>query len=109
MVTVRARVITALGNLNEPKLVAICREPFKAFLANPESLAPDLRPAVFGVVGRYADEATWNELHQLGLKTTTIEEKENYYDALADAMDPKLLKKTLLIALTDELSTSRAV
>jgi aminopeptidase N len=60
-------------------------------------------------VGRYANESTWNELHQLGLKTTSIEEKQNYYDALADAIDPKLVKKTLPIALTDELPTSRAV
>jgi aminopeptidase N len=105
----RASLITTLGNLNDPKIVANCRERFKAFLANPESLPPDLRPAVFSVVGRYADEATWNELHQLGLKTTSIEEKQNYYDALTGAMDPKLVKKTLPIALTDELPTSRAV
>jgi aminopeptidase N len=105
----RASLITALGNLNDPKIVANCRERFKAFLANPDSLAPDLRPAVLSVVGRYADESTWNELHQLGLKTTSIEEKQNYYDALANAIDPKLVKKTLPIALTDELPTSRAV
>ena len=107
--TLRASLITALGNLNDPKIVANCRERFKAFVTNPESLAPDLRSAVFSVVGRYADESTWSELHQLGLKTTSIEEKQNYYDALADAIDPKLLKKTLPIALTDELPTSRAV
>jgi aminopeptidase N len=105
----RASLITALGNLNDPEIVAGCRERFKAFLTNPESLAPDLRPAVFSVVGRYADDAAWNELHQLGLKTTSIEEKQNYYDALASAIDPKLVKKILPIALTDELPTSRAV
>jgi aminopeptidase N len=105
----RASLITALGNLNDPKVVANCRERFKAFLSNPESLAPDLRPAIFSVVGQYADESTWNELHHLGLKTTSIEEKQNYYDALADAIDPKLVKKTLPIALTDELPTSRAI
>ena len=86
-----------------------CRERFKAFLTNPESIPPDLRPAVFSVVGRYADESTWNELHQLGLKTTSIEEKQNYYDALAGAVDRKLVKKTLPIALKDELPTSRAI
>jgi aminopeptidase N len=90
-------------------MVASCRERFKAFLINSESLAPDLRPAVFSVVGRYADESTWSQLHQLGLKTTSIEEKQNYYDALANAIDPELVKKTLPIALTDELPTSRAV
>ena len=105
----RGSLITALGNLNDPKIVAGCRERFKAFLTNPESIPPDLRPAVFSVVGRYADESTWNELHQLGLKTTSIEEKQNYYDALAGAVDRKLVKKTLPIALKDELPTSRAI
>jgi aminopeptidase N len=105
----RASLIKALGNLNDPEVVASCRERFKAFLGNPGSLAPDLRPAIFRVVGRYADESTWNELHNLGLKTTSIEEKQNYYDALADAIDVKLVKKTLPIALTDELPTSRAI
>jgi aminopeptidase N len=105
----RASLITALGNLDDPEIVANCRERFKAFLTDPESLPPDLRPAVFSVVGRYADEPTWNELHQLGLKTTSSEEKQNYYDALAGAIDPKLVKNTLPIALTDELPTSRAV
>jgi aminopeptidase N len=105
----RASLITALGNVNDPQTVANCRERFKAYLGDPKSLAPDLRPAVFSVVGRYADELAWNQLHQLGLKTTSVEEKQNYYDALACAIDSKLVKKTLPIALTDELPTSRAV
>jgi aminopeptidase N len=61
------------------------------------------------VVGLYADEKTWNKLHELGLKTTSIEEKQDYYEAVACATDPKLVKKTLAIALTDELPTSRAI
>src|SRR5438067_816148 len=72
-------------------------------------LLPDLRPSVLAVVGRYADEATWNKLHELGLKTTSIEEKQYYYDALACATDPKLAERTLQISLSDELPTSRAV
>jgi len=72
------------------------------------SLPPDLRAPVLAVVGRYADEKTWNTLHELGLKTTSIEDQQNYYDALACATDPKLVKRTLAIALTDELPTSRA-
>jgi hypothetical protein len=95
--------------LNDEQIVAGCRERFEKYLANPASLAPDLRPAVFAVVGRYADEKTWNQLHELGLKTTSIEEKQNYYNALAEANDPKLVEKTLPIALTDELPTSRAI
>ena len=105
----RSSLIGTLGDLNDPEITAGCRERFQKYLANPASLAPDLRPSVLAVVGRYADEKTWSKLHELGLKTTSIEEKQNYYNALAEAIDPKLVKKTLPIALTDELPTSRAV
>jgi aminopeptidase N len=105
----RASLINALGDLNDPEIIAGCQERFEKYLANRASLAPDLRPAVLAVVGRYADEKTWSKLHELGLKTTSIEEKQNYYNALAETIDPKLVKKTLPIALTDELPTSRAI
>jgi aminopeptidase N len=105
----RASLITALGDFNDPGIIAGCRGRFEKYLADPVSLSPDLRRATFGVVGRYADDATWNKLHALGLKTTSSEEKQNYYDALARAVDPKLVTKTLPIALTDELPTSRAI
>jgi aminopeptidase N len=105
----RASLISALGDLNDPEVIVGCRERFEKYLAHPASLPPDLRAAVLAVVGCYADEKTWNKLHELGLKTTSIEDKQNYYDALACATDPKLVKKTLAIALTDELPTSRAI
>jgi aminopeptidase N len=105
----RASLISTLGRLNDPEVLARCREHFQKYLAHPASLPPDLRAPVLAVVGRYADEKTWNKLHELGLKTTSIEDKQNYYDALACATDPKLVKKTLAIALTDELPTSRAI
>ncbi|PYJ49346.1 MAG: aminopeptidase, partial [Verrucomicrobia bacterium] len=105
----RASLISALGDLNDQKIIAGCRERFAKYLTSPKSLAPDLRPPVFAIVGRYADEKTWNQLHELGLKTTSVEEKQNYYNALADATDPKLVNKALPIALTDELPTSRAI
>src|SRR5262249_16685449 len=104
----RASLISALGYLNDPEVLAGCRERFQKYLAHPALLTPDLRAAVLVVVGRYADEKTWNKLHELGLKTSSIEDKQNYYDAIACAADPKLVKKTLAIALTEELPTSRA-
>jgi len=107
--SLRASLISALGDLNDRQIIADCHERFEKYLADPASLAPDLRAPVLAVMGRYADEKTWNKLHELGLKTTSIEEKQNYYNALASATDPKLAKKTLAIALTDELPTSRAI
>jgi aminopeptidase N len=105
----RASLIDALGDLNDQEIVAGSRERFQKYLVDPASIAPDLRPSIFRVVGHYAGEATWNKLHELGLKTTSTEEKQNYYNALAAARDPSLVAKTLQISLTDELPTSRAV
>jgi aminopeptidase N len=107
--SLRASLVAALGTLNDPEMIASCRERFQKYLSDPKSLAPDLRGPVFAVVGRYGDDATWNKLHELGLKTTSIEEKQNYYDALASALDPKLAARTLEISLGDELPTSRAI
>jgi aminopeptidase N len=105
----RASLIKALGDFDDSDVIADCRKRFEKYVADPASLSPDLRAPVLAVVGRYADEKTWNKLHELGLKTTSSEEKQNYYNALASAIDPELVKKTLAIALTDELPTSRAV
>jgi aminopeptidase N len=105
----RASLVDALGDLNDREVLAGCSERFNKYLAHPASLPPDLRAPVLAVVGRHTDEKTWNKLHELGLKTTSTEEKQNYYNALACATDPKLVKKTLAIALTDELPTSRAI
>jgi aminopeptidase N len=105
----RANLIIALGDFGDREVIDGCRAKFQKYLDDPASLAPDLRPPVFAVVGHYANEETWNKLHELGLKTTSIEEKQNYYDALAGARDPKLVQKCLQISLTDELPTSRAL
>jgi aminopeptidase N len=105
----RASLVTALAVLGDEEIVKGCRERFQRFLTDPASIPPDLRPSVFEVVGRYADEATWKKIHELGLRTTSIEEKQTYYDALACAADPKLMKRTMQIALTEELPTSRAL
>ena len=105
----RASLISALGDLDDADVIAGCRKLFEKYLEDPASLSPDLRAPVLAVIGRYADEKTWNRLHQLGIKTTSIEDKQNYYNALAGAADPKLAEKTLALSLTDELPTSRAI
>lgn len=107
--TLRASLIGALAQFGDEEIVATSRSRFQASQENPAAIPPDLRGPVLAVVGRYADVATWTKLHELGLKTTSIEEKQNYYDALAAAVDPKLAERTLAIALTDELPSSRAV
>jgi len=107
--SLRASLITALADLNDEAVVKECRQRFNSYPADPAIIQPDLRASVFAVVGRYADEATWKKLHDLGVETTSIEEKQFYYDALACALDPKLAARTLELSLGEELPTSRAI
>ena len=104
----RVSLIRGLGLLNDSDIIAGCRSRFDRFLSDPTTVPPDLRPTIFAVVGRYAESGTWEKLHKLGLKTTSTEEKQYYYEALGNAIDPKLITRTIALALTDELPTSRA-
>ena len=104
----RATLIRGLGFLNDSDVIAGCRSRFDGFLSDPSTISPDLRPAIFSVVGRYADSGTWEKLHKLGLKTNSTEEKQYFYEALASTIEPRLIQRTLPLALTDELPTSRA-
>ena len=105
----RASLIQELGLLGDQDVIKQCRKNFEVYLKNHASVSPDLRAPTFAIVMRNGNAETWQQLHDLGLKTTSAEEKQNYYDALAFVREPALIKKTLAIALSDELPTSRAV
>jgi hypothetical protein len=105
----RASLMQALGLLGDTDVIKTCRQNFDSYLKDPASIPPDLRAPTFAIVMRYGDATNWQKLHELGLKTASTEDKQYYYDALAFATDPKLIQKSLAIALTDELPTSRAV
>jgi len=105
----RASLVQELGLLGDEEVIKMCRQNFKNYLKDRTSVPADLRPPTFAIAMRYGNAVTWQKLHELGLKTTSTEDKQNYYDALAFATDSKLIQKSLAIALTDELPTSRAV
>ncbi|MEO5721164.1 MAG: M1 family metallopeptidase [Chthoniobacterales bacterium] len=107
--TLRASLVSALGSLGDEEIIAGARERFAKYVSDRKSLDPDLRGPVLKVTGHYADEKTWNQLHDLARGAKSLEEKQNFYDALTAASDPKLAERALQIALTDELPTSRAV
>ena len=104
----RIKLIAQLGEFEDNEVIAGARERFQKFLSDPKSLPPDLRPAVFGVVGRHADQKAWDAMRQLGLNTKSIEEKDNFYSAMASALGPDLARQTLQLSLTDELPPSSA-
>ena len=104
--TLRARLISTLGDLGDEAVLAEAKRRFAAFQRNPGSLPVDLRDPVMHLAGRTADRATYDALLALARKTTNTDERVRYYSAAASALDPALARETLALALTDELPTS---
>jgi aminopeptidase N len=105
----RSSVISALGNFGDKEVIASARERFRKFLEHPDSLAPNLRPCVINIVGRYSDRETYDQLHKLALAAKSTEERRRYYSAMAAALDPSLAELTLPISLTDETVPQEAI
>jgi len=106
--SMRVRLVSALGYFGDDALIAEAKRRFEGFLRDPDSLPWVLRELVIHFVGRTADRAVYETLHELGRKSKTGEERTLYYAALASALDPALARETLAIALTDELPNEMA-
>jgi aminopeptidase N len=98
----RGQIVGALGQFGDTIVIAGARARFAQFLGHPEALPADLRPAVLGIVGRYSDRESYDELHELARNARGTEERQMYYRALAGALDPALAQETLELSLTDE-------
>jgi aminopeptidase N len=105
----RSSVISTLGTFGDKEVIASAQERFRKFLARPDSLAPNLRPCVMDIVGRYSDRATYDQLHKLALAAKGTEERRRYYGAMAAALDPSLAELTLPISLADETVPQEAI
>jgi aminopeptidase N len=105
----RSTVISTLGHFGDKEVIASAQGRFQKFLVEPESLAPNLRPSVINLVGRYSDRATYEQLHKLALAARSTEERQRYYNAMASALDSSLAESTLPISLSDETVPQEAI
>ena len=104
----RPKIVAALGHFGDEAVNTQAKEHFAAFLNNPDTLAPDLRRRRLRIVGRNADQKTYDRLHEMGKKAKGTEERQLYYSAMCAAHDPRLALTTLNISLTDELVPEEA-
>lgn len=105
----RNSVISLLGEFGDQEVISVAQTRFQKFLTQPESLPPNLRPAVTGIVGRYSHRVTYDQLHDLARAAKGTEERRRYYNAMAAALDPSLAALTLPISLTDETVPQEAI
>jgi len=104
----RITIIRSLAEWGDPSAVAKARAMYERFLIDPATLPADLHAPVLSIAGRDADAARYEQLHSLARAEQSTELKVQLYDALATSRDPVLARKTLQIALTDELPSTLA-
>jgi aminopeptidase N len=102
----RSALISALGRFGHEPTIAECRRRFAEYPADAGSIPAEIRAAVLSVVGRHADRATYDRLHELARSATTTLEKSRAYSAMQQAADPDLARRTLALSLSDSMPPS---
>jgi len=99
----RQTLIADLGLYGDPAVIAEARKRFQAYLKDHSVIAPDNQAAILGVVARYADAATFDQIYTLAKTATDPAEMQRAYFALANVTDPKLAERVAKIALSSDI------
>src|SRR5260370_34781831 len=105
--SLRARVISALGEFDDPGVISEAMRRFQALRVKSEPLPLGLRGVILETGGRQADAEIYDELHALAKAATPDEEKRDFYWAMASAQHPALVDKTIIITKTNEADNDR--
>jgi aminopeptidase N len=98
----RTTLLSALGQFDDPAVIAEARRRFTAWLAAPDSLTGSTRQAVLRIVAKHADARTWDQLHSLARQATDPTDKTRLYRDLGASNDPALADRALALSLTAE-------
>ena len=108
----RENLLIALGRLEDPSVLDEARKRFDCFLANPEDprgLPPDIRLPGLRVIAHWANEATYESLHNLAIRTTDPMISNELFVTLASAQDVALAARSLDMALTAKTTGPRMI
>lgn len=96
----RAELISTLGGLGDPEVVAEATRRFNADKTDPSAIPGPLRKAILGVVAKRADTATWDAIHAQAVAEKISLIRAQLFSLLAAAEDEALARKALDLALT---------
>lgn len=99
----RGTIIYRLGWFGDESVIAESRKRFDAFVDNPTSLDGNMRPAILGITGRYADQTTYENMWELYQAAINTEDKVWLLRGMQHALDPSLAARTRLLTLGEEL------
>ena len=95
----RASVLSALGLFEDSEVIEQGNRYFDDFLKNPKTLPAELRRSVLRIVAQQADAKRWQELYELALHTSSVLERQEYYDLLTWSKNSLVAEKALQLVL----------
>jgi aminopeptidase N len=104
----RGAVLTVLGQLDDPDVVAEGHRRFDELLHQPATLPASTRRTVLTSVAEHADAADWAEIHALARSAHSELERHELYTLLGCADDPALARQALDLAISGEPSVTTA-
>ena len=105
----RGDLVRALGIVgNDPGVQARAVEVYRAYLADPGAVDPNVLPAVIAVLAHAGDAARYDDFLKRFRPAATPQEEQRYLYALAGFRDPALARQTLERAINGEIRTQDA-
>jgi aminopeptidase N len=106
----RAELMTALGGIaGDPQILALARKASAEYLADPNSVNPEMAAVALRVAAGHGDEMLFDQIVQALRSPKTPEAYLNEVLALTAFTDPKLVEKTLEYAISPEIRSQDAV
>ena len=105
----RSTVLGQAGGYGDPAVLTEAGKRFGTYLSDPESLHPDLRAVVFGLVAQQGTRETYDTLWRLEKAADLHEEKMRILGSLTRFPDEKLLQDLLSRSLGDEVRSQDAM
>ena len=101
----RSSNLLALARFGDESVLSEARRRFAAFAAGNQSSSPEVRRTVLRIVSRYANPTTYDTLLRLARREADMVQRESFYALLGRATDPRLARRTLELAVSDEIPT----
>jgi aminopeptidase N len=98
----RPTLITELGRVGDPAVVAEANRLFAGWLKDRSAIPGSLKSAWLGVAARNATPDTWDALHAAARATSGHVERANLYGLLSSASDEALARRALDLAISGE-------
>ena len=105
----RGDLVRAIGVLgNDPGVQARATELYRAHVADPGAVDPNVLPALIAVLAYAGDAARYDDFLRRFRAATTPQEEQRYLYALAGFHDPALARQTLERLINGEVRTQDA-